>query len=207
MTNHTVFKEALYPTQFSALQLRPRTLLDIAMNGLARYMAEHLTTFPDFIYHHRAAMVIRTVHLDYVPPDLCFADASWLEMHVGMAVNRTGEWLSLAVDYQAGNRPVARVRIILRVLTLVDSDSLSAQLGQLPESLLARFPADQRQSTETFTGQARATPLFQRGPQLVAVQRQETTLTRTYCEVADQWSFVEMSEMATTARERLFETF
>ncbi|GHE38248.1 hypothetical protein GCM10017673_45750 [Streptosporangium violaceochromogenes] len=206
MTNSTVFQEAVYTTQFSALQLRPRTLLDLAVNGLARYMAEHLTPFPSFVHHHNTSVVVRTVYLDYTPPDLHFADAPWLEMHVGMVASGTGEWLSLTVDYQAGDRPVARVRLILRVVTVVDPSSLAAQPGRLPESLLARFPADRRQPAKAFLGQARAAPPFPAGPQLFATQRHETTLTRTHCEVADQWSFVEMVEMATVARERLFET-
>ncbi|UJB43041.1 hypothetical protein [Streptomyces sp. A1-5] len=205
MTSPIVFREPLYTTQFSPLQLRPRALLDLASNGLARCLAEHLVPISELVHQHDTAIVVRTVHLDYLAPDLRFADASWLGIRAQMTASETGEWLGVTVDYRAGHRPAARARLILRVLTVADPDSLAAQPGRLPDYLLVRFPTDQRRPHDEFRDRARIEQPFETGPELLVPQEWETTLTRSHCEVADQWSFFEMVELAATARERLFD--
>ncbi|MGW1198634.1 hypothetical protein ACWD4B_22760 [Streptomyces sp. NPDC002536] len=202
----TTFREPLYPTRFSPLQLRPRALFDLAANGLARWFAEHLTPFPHLVHKHRTAVVVRTARLDYTTPDLRFADTPWLDVRARLATDGPGEWLVLTMDYEAGGRTAARVRLVLRVLGVAEPGTLSAEPGALPPDLLAGFTAAERLSPHTFREQARTRQPFALGPELLAPREWETTLLRSQCEVADQWSFIEMIELATTARERLFTT-
>ncbi|KPC60782.1 hypothetical protein [Streptomyces chattanoogensis] len=126
MASETVFREPLWTTQFSPLQLRPRALSDLAINGFARYLAEHLVPFPALVHKHGTAVVVRSLRLDYVAPDLCFAHAPWLDVGVRMTASVRGEWLGITLDYRTDDRPAARARLVLRVLTVADPDSLSA---------------------------------------------------------------------------------
>ncbi|MBP2404618.1 hypothetical protein [Streptomyces syringium] len=200
----TTFREPLYTTQFSPLQLRPRALLDLAANGFARWLAEHLTPFPHLLHEHRTAVVVRIARIDYAAPDLRFADASWLDVQVRVTTGGSGEWLVLSMDYAAGGRVAARVRLVMRVLSVAEPESLAAQPGVLPPALLAEFTGAERLPSDEFREQSRIRQPFDLGAELITPQEWETTLSRSQCEVADQWSFVEMIELATSARERLF---
>ncbi|MBT2511863.1 hypothetical protein J7I98_40160 [Streptomyces sp. ISL-98] len=200
----TTFREPLYTTQFSPLQLRPRALLDLAANGFARWLAEHLTPFPHLLHKHRTAVVVRIARLDYEAPDLRFADASWLDLRARVTTSGSGEWLVLSLDYEAGGHIAARARLVMRVLSVAEPESLAAQPGALPPALLAEFTGDERLPSDEFRKQARVRQPFDLGTDLFAPQEWETTLSRSQCEVADQWSFIEMIELATSARERLF---
>ncbi|KPC64694.1 hypothetical protein [Streptomyces chattanoogensis] len=205
MGSETVFREPLWTTQSSPLQLRPRALLDMAINGFARYLAEHLLPCPTLVHKH-GTVVVRTLRLDGLASDLCFAHASWLDVGMGIrtTVSDAGEWPGITLNYRTDDRPAARARLVLRGLSVAEPDSLSAQPGRLPESLLARFPADGRWSTDEFRDHTHTMRPFDSDPELLAPQEGETSLTRSRCEVADQWSFIEMTEPATTARERTF---
>ncbi|GHF28913.1 hypothetical protein [Streptomyces morookaense] len=202
----TAFREPLYPTRFSPLQLRPRTLLDLAVNGLARWLAEHLTPFPHLVHKHRTAIVVRTLRLDCTTPDLRFADTPWLDVRARLATTGSGEWLVLSLAYEAGGRTAARARLVLRVLAVAEPETLSAEPGALPPDLLAGFTEAERLPPDALRELARTRQPFGLGTELLAPQEWETTLSRSQCEVADQWSFIEMIELATTARERLSTT-
>ncbi|WP_211337728.1 MULTISPECIES: hypothetical protein [Lentzea] len=184
---------------FSPLQLRPRTLLGLVSPCLARWLAEYVTTFPAMVETYRSAVVVSSLRIDYATPYLRFTDAPWLTVRSGLRIDQRGEWLQVDIDCVADDRSVARVTATMRVLTVTDASSLAASPGVLHPDLLKRFtPA------ETMT----AVPPPHSRPTLpapvLAPQHWQTFISRSHAEVADQWSFVEMVELATQARERLY---
>jgi acyl-CoA thioesterase FadM len=204
MPREAVFTEPVVTTQFGPHQLRPRTILGLVATGLGRWLAEYLVPFPRLIDEHLTAVVVRTARIDYADPDLRFGDSEWLTVRTRLGTSDTGEWLDLQLDYEADGRPAASARLILRVLTLSGDESLAAQPGALPDVLRAEFADDEILPEDELHRLARTREPFEIGEDLLSPREWETTLCRSQCEVADQWSFIEMVELATFARERLF---
>lgn len=190
---------------FSPSQLRPRSLLTMMSGGFARWMATHVAPFGELIAEHHTAVVVQSLEIDYAYPSLRFEDAVWLSAATRMRTFECAEWLHLTTDFRAGDRLVARGRLMIRVLALAGDESLAARPSVLSARLRRRFaddeviPAEERRN---FAGSAPAMV----GEMILPAQEWRTPLLRSHCEVADQWSFVEMAEVATCARERLFTT-
>jgi hypothetical protein len=199
MPREISYTEPVVTTMFSPLQLRPRTLLGLVSPCLARWLAEYVTTFPAMVDTYRSAVVVASLRIVYAAPHLRFTDASWLTVRSGLRVDRRGEWLQVDIDCAAGDRSVAQVGATMRVLTVTDGGSLAASPGVLHPDLRKRFtPA------ETVTAFPQPDPEPTLAAAVVPPQCWQTFISRSHAEVADQWSFVEMVELATQARERLF---
>jgi hypothetical protein len=199
MPREISYTEPVVTTMFSPLQLRPRTLLGLVSPCVARWLAEHVTSFPEMVKTYRSAMVVSSLRIDHATPHLHFTDTPWLTVRSGMFIDSRGKWLQVDIDCTAGDRSVARVTAAIRVLTVTDPSSLAATPGVLHPDLRERFtPAE---TVTTFQHPDRP-PTF---PKAVLPPRcWQTFISRSHAEVADQWSFVEMVELATQARERLF---
>lgn len=203
MPREITFTEPLAATLFSPLQLRPRPLLTFMISGLCRWMADHTVPFSSLATEHRAAVVAHSIRLDYERPYLCFADADWMTISVGVITNTTGEWISLHAAYSTSRGVAARGRLVIRVVSLAGDASLAATPGALPLPVRARFAADEVVPLTAGNAFRAARPLTTTRD-LLPRQEWVTTLYRSHCEAADQWLFIEMIELASNARERLF---
>lgn len=203
MPREVSFTEPITTTLFSPLQLRPRALLTLLSSSFARWMATYVAPFRQLIAEHHTAVVVQSLAVDYETPDLKFEDADWLTVRTHMSITESGEWLYLSTNYLAEQRTVAHGRLVMRVLELAGDESLAARPGALPPHLRGLFESDEVVPTDvrrTFRVSRPSTI----GDEIVPPQKWHTTLFRSHCEVADQWSFVEMPELTTCARERLF---
>jgi hypothetical protein len=197
--------EPVTTTLFSPLQLRPRALLSQLSAGFARWMTAYVVPFRSLVTEHRTAVVVQSLALDYATPNLTFDDAVWLTAETRMATGESGEWLHLWTDVRSGDRTVAEGRLRIRVLELAGEESLAARPGTLPETLRDCFTADER-----LPDDARKVLRIDKPPmpdeEAIGARHWRLPLLRSQCELADQWSFVEMVELATCARDRLYTT-
>jgi hypothetical protein len=120
-----------------------------------------------------------------------------------MNASRAGDWLRLHTTFTGGDRPAADVHVQLRLVNLTGDEAMSAAAGTLPPDLLARFAADELFQADPRAAVRAAVPPAT-GMALTDPTRYEFSLYRSHCEVADQWSFIEMAELLTQARERYF---
>lgn len=208
MPRQDAFEAPVDPSQFGPLQMRPRALLALAMSGLARWLAAHVVPYPRLVDEHRTGLVFTLARLDYAHPDLRFADADWLVVTSRVRVSESGTYLALDVDIAARpspgadpDRPVASFHADLRVVSIVERHALTALPGELAPGLLARFERSEVYRPDRAALARDATP--PEGAEVLAPVAFETVLCRSHCEVADQWSFIEVMELATAARERL----
>jgi hypothetical protein len=195
------------PTQFDPLQIRPRVLLGFSVSALARWFAAHVASYPALLSEHRTAFAFTVVQLDYALPHLRFTDADWLAVTGRLMVADSAKYVRLTVDFHARGgatdpRPVASFQTDLRVVTIVEDHGLTALPGLFPENLLAKFLPDEVYRPDRAAIAATATPPT--GEQILGEVSRDSTLCRSQCEVADQWSFIEVIEALTAARERLF---
>jgi len=197
------FTQPVTTTQFSPLQLRPRTLLSLMSESFARWTAAHLVPFPALVAEHGTAVVVQSVGIDYAAPDLRFDESAWITVRCTMSADLTGDRLWMWVDYLATGRLAAKGTLIVRVVRLADKGSLAARPGPLPGHLLAMFaPGEIRELDARQPARDAESWPSVGNPALTSSW--STVLCRSHCEVADQWSFIEMVELVTHARERLF---
>ncbi|MEU8763600.1 hypothetical protein [Streptomyces sp. NPDC048659] len=102
-------------------------------------------------------------------------------------------------------REAVRARLIARILELQDAASMSALPGTLPPELRSLLSADGLGPAAGLRSpDLRPDPFGADATPAVLARDWRTSLHRGHCEVADQWSFVEMTELAAQARERLY---
>jgi len=201
------FQVPTHPGQFGPLQIRPRVLLGLSADALARWLAAYLVPYPRLLADHRTAFVFTTVRLRCDPPQLRLADADWLNVTGRITASGSAKYLRLRTEIAADPpdqvvpRAVATFGADLRIVTIVEQRTLTAEPGTLPRDLFALFEPDEIYEPDRAALVREATPPT--GEEVCGAVW-ETTLYRSHCEVADQWSFIEVMELLTAARERLY---
>jgi acyl-CoA thioesterase FadM len=210
MTRRSIVTIPTDPSQFGPLQAKPRALLGLAMSGLSAWFAEHLgVSYSQLLTRHRIGFVFTNVHLDFAHPDVRFADADRLTASAHLTASDTAKYLHLEVDITAPpravggrSRQVANYRADLRVVTIFEDVTLVGEPGLLPAWLHERF-----QPSEVYVPDRAAIARVSTAPSGKPLDAQGTTaitVLRSHCEVADQWSYPELLELMTAARESLF---
>lgn len=202
MARASVF-EVVYDTSlFTPLQLQPRSLLSLAFSGWAQWLKQHLVSFPRMIREHHCSVVIVGVECEYLAP-FGFFDADSLQVVTTVKARKGGHLLACNNDFIGADKTVATVRWLLRPVLLIDEVSLAATPGKLTDELLARFQADEIdfESPPRLVPRAVETILAQ-GTVLEEGQL-PFVIHRHFCELADQWCFVDVASHIGAARETL----
>jgi acyl-CoA thioesterase FadM len=201
MPRRVTFEVPVDSSLFTPLQVQPRALLALMMSGWAHWVRAHLASFPSLIRDHRVGVVVLGAHLEYVAP-LHFQDADAIEMTVTLGTRRGGAQLLIEHEHRAAGRLFARSYVPLRTVILDEGGALGATPGVLPPHLLAKFEPDEiggdppPRWVSGLVAQAEAGTLLAEG-------RMPFMFHRHLCEVADQWSFIEVPVLAGAGRERL----
>jgi acyl-CoA thioesterase FadM len=186
---------------FTPLQLQPRKLLSIGMSGWARWCREHLAPFPAMVREHMTSFVVTRLEIEYLEP-LGFFDADLVEFKVGVRARSRGTSLHLSMACSASGRLAVHMKAVCVPVLIQDAESLSAMPGRLPEPLLTRFQADEfiskpvpRKVREELRAIADETPDCE--------EKSEFVVHRDLCEVADQWSYIELPGIVAPSREAI----
>jgi hypothetical protein len=201
MPRSVTFQMPFDTSMFTPVQLQPRGLLSLAMSGWARWIHEHLVPFPTLVAEHHTSTVVAGIQLEYLEP-LRFLDADLLQATAAVSAHRAGSTLDLVLDYSARARPIARVRLVLVPVHVEDVESLAAVPQRLSAELLGRFDADElavdpahRRMREQLHTVEQQKPAYE--------TRTPFTIHRHTCEVADQWSYIELPGLVEPGREAI----
>lgn len=189
---------------FTPLQLQPRALMQLTMSGWARWVREYLVSFPRLIHEHQFGVVVAGILIEYDAP-LHFEDLSTLNVDVGVRVIKNADLLELKLWYRGeAYQEAARVRLLLRPLKLAGEASMSATPTRVTGKLLEMFQADEIDLSST---PARIVPEVVQQARAAGAPKASGVvpirLWRHLCEVADQWSFIEVVGFAAAGRESL----
>lgn len=190
-------------SQFTPLQLQPRSVMLWSMNCFARWVLDRAGGWIRMLHEHRTGIVVGGARVDYLEP-FRFFDASRVEAYVRLWCEPKGAPVHAEYEFTAAGRPVARVRHTLIPVQLSGDESLAATPVRLSGELLERFLAevDERERPR----RARLAPAVEareQGAPVVAERRATYRLHRHQCEVADQWLFTELPALAAAGREEL----
>ena len=188
--------------QFTWLQIQPRSLLTLTWSGYARWLREHLVSFPKLIREEGFGAVILDIDLRYLEP-LTFFDTDTLEATVTLKARRRGTRLELHTNFYGAGRHAAAVTIVLCPVEIKDQETLTASPAPLPTRLLERFRADEVDDASPQRQVPGLVKAIETDGQLLGESEDTFYVHHHYCEAAEQWSFIEVPNIAESLREPL----
>jgi len=203
MPRTTTFEVVSDTGHFTPLQLQPRAVLALAFNGLARWLREHLISFPRLIAEQRTSVVILGAGITYEAP-WRFFDGDAFSVRATLQARRQASRAELGVEiHGVEGRPAATARILLCPVRIDDSTSLAASPAPFPQPVLARLRPDEIDPTSPGRPLLALQEELANDGELLASGRQSFTVHRHLCEVADQWAFFEVPGFIGASREAL----
>jgi hypothetical protein len=168
------------------------------MTGWAMWVREHLVPFPALVRDHGFSTAVIGIDLGFRDP-VTFFDSETVEVSTAVSVRRGGALLEVATDFDVGPRRAATMWTLLRSVRVGEGIALSAEPGRMPKALLEAFRPEEvvsgipdRPIRETVRSFADLVPDRTRTHPFV--------IHRHLCEVADQWSFIEIPGMVAESR-------
>jgi len=187
---------------FSPTQLQPATVLRYGMMGLAATIRAQLVEWPTLKKVHRTTVVIAGIALEYLRPFLFFS-APEIEIDSGLVARRGGKFLELECRLRTREGDFARLSMLNRPVRLSGSEALDATPTDLDGSLLGRLEADERHDGPIVRPlPGRLEEIASRGS-LVAEGSTSFFISRSDCEIADQWQNVRLPDWFASGREQL----
>ena len=202
MSRAVVFDITTDTAHFSPQQLQPRAILALAFNGLARWLREHLVSFPRLISEHHTSVVILSAGITYQAP--CrFFDGDGLTGRATLVLRRQATRAELRVELDGPSGRAATARILLCPVHIDEPASLAATPCPFPSQLVERFrPEEIDPASPTRPLLALQAEVARAGTPL-AMGRYPFVVHRHLCEVADQWAFFEVPGLIGASREVL----
>lgn len=201
--SRTVFSEIAYDsTCFTPHQLHPRSVLSMGFANWARWADRHLVAFPQMIKKFGTGFVVVRVRVDY-PSPFGFLDGGRLGVSTAVAVEDAGTHLRVGSTIRAGDRPVAVAECYARCVRLDSEHGYGAGPGRIPDDLIGMFTAAERDAPPPPRVLLDRLDRLDAGHAALAEDARTVTVHRGMCEVADQWSFVELPAQLGASRELL----
>jgi hypothetical protein len=201
-----------YPTDtslFSALQLQPCTVLKLGMSNAWRWIESQIgITFPEWVREHQRGLVITGLHIRYLASHTFF-DSNTLDVLIHpVRVRSRQRMLQFGFDYlRADKKAFATLSAVGLLLKLHKTDaSLSADpsLSPLDARILEKFlPEEIDPSIPPKEVSAMVEALKASNAAPIAVGEHPFRIYRHHCEIADQWSFIDIPGFSGQARELL----
>lgn len=188
------------PTYFTALQIQLRSLIEMAKPAV--WAERHFVSGFDLLRDHFIGFGIVGIRVEMVGRAGFFDCGDRIVSTTEARVRKEGRILEGFFTYAGTQGTFARVRILYRIVKLAETFSMSAAPGRIDGDLLAKWPADeidttplQREVPERIE-RARAGKLLAEGEHPFVVHRH-------LCELSDQWSYVEIPRIVGAGREAL----
>ncbi len=194
-----------FPTDtslFTPQQIQPRAALALTMQGFARWAREYLVSFPRMIREFGVGIVVARLQVDYRAP-LGFFDTDTLRYTTGFRLVNKGAFLEGTGVCSGGGVSAVEFKGMMRPVLLGEAETLAARPGRIPPALQERFLPDEiiseppAQSLRVLWRQ-----LTEQGKPL-AEGSYPFVVHRHACEVADQWSYIEIPAHVGGSRETL----
>jgi len=187
---------------FTPQQLQPRAALALAMQGFARWAKEYLVSFPRMIREFGVGLVVARLQVDYRAA-LGFFDAETLQFTTGFRLVNKGTFIEGVASCSGGGAPAVEFKGMMRPVLLGEAETLAARPGRLPTALQERFLPDEIISEPPAQSLRVLSRHLMEHERPLAEGRYPFVVHRHACEVADQWSFIEIPGHVGASRESL----
>jgi hypothetical protein len=187
---------------FTPLQLQPRTALSLTWNSFARWLHEHLVSFPELIGKEHVGAVIMSIGVRYFD-DVRFFDCPVIDVSASVVALGGGSRLQLVTALHSGARRISEVTLLLCPVRVEEPLSLAARPAPLPRHLLDRLSPDEQVDAKPERRVPRLLERIRGNGRSLGVGQSQFIVDRHLCEVADQWSFVELPCVCESSRNAL----
>ncbi|GGQ55231.1 acyl-CoA thioesterase family protein [Couchioplanes azureus] len=199
----TVQSEIVYDSSFfTPVQMQPRSVLSIGFANWAKWAARHLASFPQLIRRFGVSFVVVRIRIDYLEP-FRFLDGDRVVASTGVQVDTTGRYLRVTSQVTDGDRAIARAESYARCVRLDSDRGFGAETGRIPDALSELFDADEHGAPPPPRILHESLEDLEAKHPAVVTASNPIVMHRGLCEVADQWSFVEIPAQLGAARETL----
>ncbi|MEV6600165.1 hypothetical protein AB0M36_25455 [Actinoplanes sp. NPDC051346] len=199
----TVQSEIVYDSSFfTPVQMQPRSVLSIGFTNWARWASQHLVSFPQLVRRYGVSFVVVHLRIEYLAP-FRFLDGDRVLVSTGVQVDTTGRYLHVTSEVTNGDYAIARAESYARCVRLDSDRGFGAETGRIPDVLSALFDADEQGAPPPPRVLHESLEALETGHPAVAAAANPVVMHRGLCEVADQWSFVEIPAQLGAARETL----
>jgi hypothetical protein len=186
---------------FDSRQLHSRSILACCMKMWAQWMNEHMLPFPRLIRELNFGVVVNRLSVKYEKP-YTFFSADEFEMRGTLSIGQRRRFLLGQVHFMNGAERFLLVKAVLSPLTIDPECDLGAVSSRVEGAVLDQFQDDE------FSDEAAERPIRQimrdfASEKPIAVARRSIRIGRHDCEVADQWSYIEVAAHAASAREEM----
>lgn len=189
---------------FTALQFHGRELLSLAMSNKWLWLEHHLSvSFPEFIQGYQQSNVTISFEIKYIQPFTFFDANNFNASVVKVRLRQKDSIFEIHHNFTANHRVFATVVLFWRILSLSGDDALTAVPGNLSEQLRQRFLPEEIDSSNIIRAAPKLLSKIEAEGQFITEHSHLFTLYRYQCEVADQWSFIELPTFVSAGRERL----
>lgn len=196
------WEEVVDTRTFCAVQLKPGIVTALAWNALARWLRTHLVSLPELIGRESTGLVVMGFHLEYREP-VSFFDCEAFRVRGAFRMMRRGERGQLDLRLSADTRDLAVARLVVRPVAIRDPVSLGAEPAPMPEALMQRFEADERESASPARLLPDRLATIETTGRLLAEHTRPFRIHRHLSEVAEQWSWTEIPVLVEAAKEDL----
>ena len=201
MKRTTRFEVPFETRHFTPFQLQTKALCEIANSGWSRWLKAHMIPFPQLIKQHRVSFVIAGLKLNYLHP-LTFFDADSLEATFAPTVRAGGKMIVWDIDFAANDHQVAQARFAT-IPVLIRDEMLSALPGLLPDTVYQQFTPEECLPDRPKRYVGELVQSIEENGRYLTSGTHPIFLHRHVCEVADQWSYTELTSHAAGSREML----
>lgn len=197
-----------YPIQtclFTNNQFHSRELLSLSVVNFWDWFKHELNvTFHDVINKHKNSMVIIGLEIDYVKK-FEFMEATQFTATVSrIRVLQRSSIIEVQCDFIANDECFASTKIFTRAIELFGDEVLSGKSGYFSDGLLNKFlPHEIDNQPVNLLLPEKLKLVENKGKLITEKYSYEFVLKRHQCEVADQWSFIELPNFASSGREEL----
>ncbi|MDD1017050.1 hypothetical protein [Pseudomonas rubra] len=194
------------PMLFDPLQFHTRYLLLLSKSCMWSWFYERTgISFPGLVRKHHQGLVAVECDVEYVRPFGLFDSDEFCVSVERVRARQGNSVLELFHEFSAQGQVFAKVRMLWRMLELDGDQALTGAPGVLRDSVLQRLePCEIDPSRELRQVEVLRTQVEGEGEK-IGEGHYPFTLYRHLCEVADQWSFLEVPGLASAGRERLID--
>jgi hypothetical protein len=199
MPRRSVFQVVNDPTLFHAVQMHPRAGIALGFQGFARWLGEHLVDFPTLTHEHHVGVTIYRMRVEYFGRALF--DSPVINVDAGLRSRSDGGLLFLDADLSMRGQRFLRVELILCPVQIGEDTALSAVAGPLSPDVLEKFMPDELVDAAPPPV---VQPAIRKLDSSGAVRTEFSSpfiVHRSMCELADQWCFLAVTDLAGHARE------
>jgi acyl-CoA thioesterase FadM len=201
MPRSTSYEVVLDASLFTPAQMQTVAVGRLGFQAGTRWLRDHVCSHRRLVSHHQVGLVLWAWQLEYEKP-LRFEDADEVLVEVGARV-RGPRQSQLEVEMTVtGPAGVAvRTRATSVPLRLSGDQALSGVPARLPDPIVDRFQADEREPAPYQSPVPALRAALERDGEHLASSTATYRIHRHHCEVADQWYWPESLGFAGSARE------